>query len=177
MSVDPLLRRPTNHVGYSVADLPMAVRWWASVVGAGPFFLLPPSTYDDIAHLGAPATFEHRAAFGQWGSIALELQEISHASPPRVAHALSGANPGVNHVAYLTPDLAEERARLEEFGIPAVLYARSGPVELSLHEAPALGHAVELHQSSDFLIEFFGMLERASRVWDGSQPLRDLPAS
>jgi hypothetical protein len=158
-------------VGYAVSDVETAAQHWTATVGAGPFFLLPPSDFEEVVHDGSAATFEHRSAFGQWGSIAVELQQIDDARPAAVADALARA-PGLNHVSYMTDDLEAESARLVERGMPVVLAARGGPVRLSFHRAPELGHAIELHQRCDFLVEFFEMLERESRDWDGSDPLR-----
>jgi hypothetical protein len=171
------MRSPSQitHIGYSVPDLSSAAGEWAARFGAGPFIGLPPASFEVIEHRGEPATFEHQAAFGQWGPIAVELQQIEAARPERMVAALAPAGGAINHVSYMVEDLAEERARLEQLGMVRLLDARSGPVELSLLEAPALGHVVELHQHSDFLVEFFAMVEQASRDWDGSDPIRDLP--
>ena len=167
--------RQITHVGYAVPNLPAAAGEWADRFGAGPFIALPPASFELIEHRGEPATFEHQAAFGQWGPIAVELQQIEAARPERVAVALSPPEGAINHVSYMVGELGEERARLEQLGMAGLLYARSGPVELSVHEAPMLGHPVELHQRSDFLVEFFAMVERQSRDWNGRDPIRDLP--
>ncbi|MEX1141023.1 MAG: VOC family protein [Thermoleophilaceae bacterium] len=164
-------RTPT-HVGYAVSDLEAAARWWASVHGAGPFLALPPTPYDEVAHDGEPATLSHRLAFGQWGPIAIELQEYGTAEPSSLAEALIPPGGGINHVSYLVDDLGAEQVRLERHGLPELFSARSGPVELAYHAAAGLGHAIEVLQRNELLVDFYAEVERASRGWDGTEPLR-----
>jgi catechol 2,3-dioxygenase-like lactoylglutathione lyase family enzyme len=172
--VSTLLQRPIHHVGYAVSDLRAAAGLWAASVGAGPFFLLPPGDFETMTHRGEPATFPHRTAFGQWGPIAIELQQIESATPQAVADALVLPGGTVNHVSYMTPDLPGDMERLEALGADQLLYAKGGPVEAAFYDMPGLAHAIELHQESPMLEGLFGMITGAAEGWDGTEPLREL---
>jgi catechol 2,3-dioxygenase-like lactoylglutathione lyase family enzyme len=163
-----------THIGYSVDDIASAAQWFASVLGAGPFLRLSPGEYEFLEHAGRPAVLEHRLAFGQWGAIAVELQHTTAAAPDAVARAVRSGDQGLNHVSYLAADLDAESRRLEDLGMPALLTARTGPVQLSFHEAPGLGHLIELQQRNDFMVDFFATVRAAGQDWDGSDVLRDL---
>nr|MBA3844886.1 VOC family protein [Actinomycetota bacterium] len=172
-SVRRLLDRPISHVSYVVEDIPTAVERWISVLGAGPFFLLERVKFDVVKFEGRPAVFDHSAAFGQWGSVAIELQQFYSVSPSNLEQRLRGGSaPQINHTAYISSDAAADSAELNQAGMPAFLYAKSGPVEVTFHDVPWLGHAVEIHRRCDFIVEFFAGVEAAARDWDGGNPLR-----
>jgi hypothetical protein len=79
-----LANRTVSHFSYSVANIEKAVGYWSSALGAGPFFVLEHMKFDWAEHRGKPCTFDHSAAFGQWGPIAIELQQIHAGTAPRL---------------------------------------------------------------------------------------------
>lgn len=169
-----LQHRVASHYGYAVADIGDAVRHWSDLLGAGPFFLVEDMAFDHISYRGADCTFVHSAAFGQWGSVAIELMQISQCSPRSFAESMiPGPMPILNHIAYLSPDLDRDSASLESLGAPAFLHARFGEVEVRVHDAvDKVGCNIEIHRKSDFIESFFAHVKNASIGWDGTTPLR-----
>jgi hypothetical protein len=55
------------------------------------------------------------------------------------------------------------------------LYLRQGPIQISLHDAPLLGHAIEVHENTDAINELFALFAARAEGWDGSEPLREMP--
>lgn len=176
MSTSPVgFGRPLSHVGYAVSDIERAAHAWAAAVGAGPFFLLGRMTFDSAVSDGAPARWDHSAAFGQWGSIAIELQQMHDTAPERLATALDVPPPAINHVAYVTDTPEAESERLAAAGHALVLHATSGPIDLRFHEGHGqFGHAIEIHRRTDFLVDAFKGFAEAADGWDGRDPLRTL---
>jgi catechol 2,3-dioxygenase-like lactoylglutathione lyase family enzyme len=173
-----MLDRPVSHISYAVADLPRAVEFWADTFGAGPFFVLEHVRFDEIECQGGPALLDHTAAFGQWGSIAVELQRVFEASPDPLAELVAVEPPRLNHVAYISPEVAVDSARLERAGMPKFMFGRIGEVEVTFHDATsALGHAIEIHRESDHIHGFFDALKTAAQDWRGEDPLRSGPPS
>lgn len=167
------LNRP-HHYGYVVADLEQGIADAVELLGAGPFFVVdaPEPPASELAD-GRPARFAHASAFGQWGDIALELTQVRSFDPPELAPM---AALGIGHVSWVVPDVDEESARLASLGIPLVLRAGGGPVSVRWHDARAtLGHFVELHQETEFLVAMFERIRVASVGWDGSEPSRPAP--
>lgn len=82
----------------------------------------------------------------------------------------------ISHIGYVVDDAAAESARLEAAGMPRFLYLRQGPVQISLHDAPLLGHAIEVHENTDVINGLFALIAAGAEGWDGSEPLRELPA-
>jgi hypothetical protein len=169
--------RAIQHISYVVDDLERAVVEWGRIFGAGPFFLLDHIEFDEIQHDGAAASFDHSAAFGQWGPIAVELQQIHSIEPPSLDEQIRRRGPAVNHVSYVADDAEAESRRLESLGLHQFLYAKTGPIEVRFHELPGMAHAVEIHQRNDFLEGFMAMTATAAEGWDGSEPLRAIPES
>jgi catechol 2,3-dioxygenase-like lactoylglutathione lyase family enzyme len=164
---------PLHHVGYVVDDLPAAVDWAVSALGAGPFFLIEHVPFDTLTFEGQPAAYDHSSAFGQWGPVKLELTVVHRATPTGLADALGGAPGRVGHVAWLASDLDAESARLSAAGVPAFHEGRSGPVRAIWHDARAtLGHHIEILQDCPEIQGFYELIRSSADGWDGSDPLR-----
>jgi hypothetical protein len=145
---------------------------------AGPFFVLRDVSFERITSRGEAATFDHDSAFGQCGTVPIELMQVRRLEPARVRDAFSQSRPQLHHTAYVAaPEhLAEARADLERRGLPAFLHATVADIDLTYHDAARVaGHHVELHADSDGLRDFFATIQAASVHWDGSEPLRSLP--
>lgn len=173
---------PISHISYQVQDIPSAVDTWVEVFGAGPFFLLEHIAFERVEHFddlhprGAPAVWDHSAAFGQWGPIAVELQQIHTIAPTRtLGPKIVGRGTAPNHVAYIAEDPEGESARLQGLGLPKFLFATFGPVEITFHDVPMFGHAIEVHRKCDFIVSFFETIADAADGWNGDEPLRSLP--
>ncbi len=168
-----ILGNPVTHCSYVVEDLEAGVDLWSSVFGAGPFFLFDSVEFDTLERPdGGPAVFHHSAALGQWGPIAIEVEQIDSVRPDALADVLAPHTPGINHASCIAADLDRDSARLEEAGCPLFLSARTGDFDLRFHDLPALGHAVELYRDNDFVHAFFAALRAAAEGWDGREPLR-----
>jgi catechol 2,3-dioxygenase-like lactoylglutathione lyase family enzyme len=150
-----------HHVGYVVEDIPAAVEWAVSTLGAGPFFLIEHLGFDEVTYRGEPALYDHSSAFGQWGEIKLELTHV-HAASAGLAETLIPR--GVGHVAWLAGDLDAETARLTASGLELFHTGRAGPVRAHWFDARAtLGHHVEVLQTSPELLGFYELMRRSAR--------------
>jgi catechol 2,3-dioxygenase-like lactoylglutathione lyase family enzyme len=168
-----VLGYPVTHYSYVVPDLEKAANFWAEVLGAGPFFLFDKVDFDEIERpAGGPMAFNHSAALGQWGPLAIELEQIESIRPPELAEVLAPHTPGINHASCVCADLDADSARLEELGHPLFLSARTGDFDLRFHNFELMGHALELYRENDFVHGFFAALRNAAEGWDGSEPLR-----
>jgi hypothetical protein len=164
---------PISHIGYVVSDLARAVKFWASMFGAGPFFLIRDIQFDKVEHFGKSCVFDHSAAFGQWGPIAIELQEIEASAPATLTERLIPSRRStINHVSYISGNALEESQILAAAGAEMFLYAQFGDVEVRFHECRDTGQVIEIHKNCRFIDEFFGGVAAASRDWDGLDPLR-----
>ena len=170
--------RPIHHICYIVDDIPNAVDQWVETTGAGPFFHLGEHVEFEEALLeGQPCVFDHASAIGKWGPIFLELNKLHDVTPELESRIYPGRAGGGNiaHIAYIAEDPNAESERLEAAGMPKFLHLRQGPIQISLHDAPVLGHAIEVHANTDAINRLFAMFASAAQGWDGSEPLRGMP--
>ena len=160
-----------HHVGYVVEDLEAAAHEAARTYGAGPFFLIDHVGFSEVTHLDEPAAYDHSAAFGRWGPILMELNQVFSAEPPELLSALGTV--GLGHVGWLTNDLDADRVRLEAAGMRCFHTGRTGPVSAAWFDGtPVLGHHVEVLQRSEGMTGFHEMVRAAGEDWDGQDPFR-----
>jgi len=172
----PFLLRPIHHVGFHVPDLRTAIETWASVYGAGPFYVNEHVAYDESTSRGTPARWDHSAGFGQWGAVPVELQQTHDLQPAELVRPFTGgSHAAVNHVGVTAEDPAAESVRLESLGFGLCMHARLGEVEFFWHDATeAFGYCIEVITAGAGLDAFFETVAGGARDWDGRDPIRSL---
>ena len=160
-------------VAYAVDDVEAAARQFARRIRAGPFFVRRHIELAVASHRGAPATFDHSSAYGQWGAVQVELVHVHVAEPAALADVVLSS--GVHHVAWFVADVEAEQSRLEALGWPEVLNAETaGGLRFAFHDARAeLGHLVEIYEPAERLVGFYAAVAAAAAGWDGADPIRD----
>jgi len=162
-------------VSYIVADVEAAAREWVELRGAGPFFLKPYKTQGEVSYRGEPATLDHVSAFGQFGSVMVELIQPLGDAPSVYRDIHGGGDQGLHHFAEICADIELAINAAESLGYPLV--ARSGTPQTpavfvdARHE---LGHMIELCQESPQLRYLYQFVADAARNWDGTNPVRSL---
>jgi catechol 2,3-dioxygenase-like lactoylglutathione lyase family enzyme len=172
--VAAIVRRPLHHLGFVVSDLERSIELWVSTFGAGPFHKLEHVAFDPCQSNGRDVRWDHSAAFGQWGPVAVELQQFHDVEPRSLGDLLSGGHrQGINHVAIAVEHPRAESARLEAAGFPGYLHARFGEIDITFHDAiDVLGYSIEVHQAGPTLDGFFTTVAEAARDWDGRDAVR-----
>jgi len=84
-----------------------------------------------------------RVVMSQEGPPYFELVE----GPPGSAWDCSDG-PKLDHLAYWTPDIAQERARLEEAGAPVVMDGEARGKLVNYHALPTAGFRIEVFDAS-----------------------------
>ena len=161
---------PPVQIAYAVADIDAAVPTWVAL-GAGPFFVLEHIALRASRIFGEPGAFDHSSAYGQWGSIMVELVQ-DHTAGATPVPAL-----GLHHLAFFVHDLASASAAQTAAGRPEALWAETANgQQFVFHDGRHdLGHFVELYEPSDGLRAFYALVADAAAGWDGSQPRRAVP--
>lgn len=177
MSASPLpgLGAPVQ-IAYAVPDAAAAAERWARDHGAGPFFLRPHIPLAEVVYRGGPAEFDHTSAYGQWGSIMVELVQV-HTPAPNIGTDVLGDRPqGLHHLAFFVDDLDVTTAALARHGHALAMIARTANgSEFRFVDAVAThGHMLELYVGSDRFRAFYAMVADAAAGWDGSAPVREL---
>lgn len=157
-------------IAYGVDDVRRAATTWVSR-GVGPFFVLDHIEVHNVRVGGAPAVFDHSSAYGQWGSVMVELicEHDRPAEPFVHPH-------GIHHVAHMVADFGAAQAELIADGRPEALYAEtSSGMPFAMHDARLeLGHHIEVYETSERLRGFYDVVRAAADGWTGNDPIRTL---
>lgn len=165
---------PPVQIAYAVPNAREAAVAWADLFGAGPFFVAEHIAVSDVVYRGAPGSFDHTSAYGQWGHLMVELvQDHGHGSSP-VRERYAPDESGLHHLAYLVDDLDRMTDQLVSDGLTLAMSARAGSTRFHFIDAVAtLGHFLELYEPSPSLVGFYDLVRAAADQWDGQDPVRD----
>ncbi|MET0460086.1 MAG: VOC family protein [Ilumatobacteraceae bacterium] len=160
-------------VAYAVADVRAAARSFAQRVGAGPFFVRHHDLPLRVDHHGRPGAFDHSSAYGQWGSVQVELVQVHRAEPASLAGIVERTS-GLHHVATFVRSIDDEQQRLGELGWPAVMTAETASGRrYAFHDArDQLGHLLEIYEPSPGVLALYRMVADAAVGWRGEDPVR-----
>ena len=164
-------------VAYHVTDIRRAATAMSNRFGAGPFFVNEGIRLSWGEHRGAPTNFVHSSAYGQWGSLMVEIFRQEDASTNSPYRDMFAANEeGLHHTAVMVPDMGEAFDYFENNGMPVVTRCglRDGhSVDFAFIDARAsLGHMIEIYPESEGVLGFYRMVRDAADGWNGEDPLR-----
>ena len=157
-------------VAYATDDVHAAALRWAAR-GIGPFFVIEHIALTDVEIDAQPSTFDHSSAYGQWGSVMVELVQQHHPGPDPVV-----GTSGIHHIASFVDDFDTASAALSADGFPRRLMATtSGGQAFAFHDARStMGHLLEIYEQTERLAAFYAMVRDASINWTGDDPIRVL---
>jgi hypothetical protein len=163
--------RTVVQIAFVVDDLEEACLHWVRTFGAGPFFIHDPVRLGEVvAADGSPGVFEQASAFGQWGSVMIELVRFDRVEPAEAARVLR--RPGLSHAAYFATNSTDEVVRLEDAGAPLLMKLALGAHHCHLHDATTtVGFIVE-HYPFQAVKRNYRMVSEAAASWDGRDPIR-----
>lgn len=157
-------------IAYATNDVHTAARSWAER-GVGPFFVIEHIALDHVEIDGVPAMFDHSSAYGQWGTLMVELVQQHEPGPDPVV-----GDSGLHHIAFFVDDFDHASRSLIGDGFGRRLRAStSGGQWFAFHDARAShGHLVEIYEHTERLAGFYAMVRDAAVDWDGRDPIRVL---
>jgi len=167
-----------RQLAYKVNDLEAAAAAHHRAFGSGPFFVLRHVALASSQHRGIEQPFDHSCAYGQWGSLMVELV-VQHNAEPSALHEMfphGSGTEGLHHAALFVDDLEAAIARFEHEGAPlAQLSVTAGGTAFAFIDSRAsLGHMLELYEPTPQLTGFYDFVAAAAEGWDGRDLLREL---
>ena len=160
-------------IAYAVVDVNTAALRWATDFGAGPFFVRPHIPVTSVVYRGEPGAFDHSSAYGQWGSIMVELVQDHTAGPSAINERYHDGASGLHHLAYFVDNLDATTAALNGLGFATAMTGQAGTTRFHFIDAvESMGHMIELYEPTDHLRAFYAKVADASRQWDHHDPVR-----
>ncbi len=169
---------PVRQLAYKVNDLEAAALAHTRAFGSGPFFVLRHVTLASSVHRGVERPFDHSSAYGQWGSLMVELV-VQHNPDASALHDMfpyGSGREGLHHAALFVDDLDAAIARFANEGAPLAQLSvtASGTAFAFIDTRASLGHMLELYEPVAQLTGFYDFVAAAAQGWDGRDPFREL---
>lgn len=169
---------PVRQLAYKVNDLEVAATAHHRQFGSGPFFVLRHVALASSQHRRMERPFDHSSAYGQWGSVMVELV-VQHNPDPSALHDMfphGSGKEGLHHAALFVDDLEAEIARFASEGAPLAQLSvtQTGTAFAFVDTRASLGHMLELYEPSAQLTGFYDFVAEAAKGWDGRDLLREL---
>lgn len=169
-----LLNQPVRQLAYYVDDVRAAATRHHEMFGSGPFFIAE-NLRQPIHYRGRDTELCTSTAFGQWGSMQIELMQASPDGPADILHELypkGSGRYGLHHVAIIVDDFDAGMAEMKAAGFEEALrsYIPAMDMPAALVDAVATyGHFVELYPAVSKLVGFFDMVADAAKSFNGKQ--------
>ena len=160
---------PIRQVAYLVEDLPASVERWSRYAGIGPWTVY--RNVELIGHCRRRDTIV-RIDVGLSYQDGLQIELIQPTSRSVSPYQDAGGRilVGMHHIAWMTDDLARDRALALARGMSVAFEAGNEATSVVYLEAPAEpGMLYEFIQTSPLLLQGFAAGAAAARDWDGQQ--------
>ena len=167
-----------RQLAYKVNDLEAAAEAHHRAFGSGPFFVMRHVALASSMYRGTEQPFDHSSAYGQWGSVMIELV-VQHNPDPSALHDMFPHREraeGLHHTALFVDDLHAEIARFEAAGAPLAQLSvtQTGTAFAFVDTRASLGHMLELYEPTAQLTGFYDFVAAAAQGWDGRDLIREL---
>ena len=164
---------PPVQIAYAVSDIYKGVEKWIKYFGAGPFFIAEHIPIKNVFYRGLPGELDITVAYGQWGTIMIELVQDNGDGPSIVRDLYSPQQSGLHHLAYFVENLDLTSAKLKKQGYVLAMTGQAGDNRFQFFDAISeMGHFLELYEPIESLKSLYERVRVASINWDGSDPLR-----
>ena len=164
-------------LGYVVADLDAAMRFWIDAFNVGPFVVFEEALGDRrFMHRGRQSDVKMSIAFSYFGDVQIEFISQSNDAPSTYTEFLAGGRAGgLHHLGFWPKDYPEACRELERLGFIEVTSVEmpDGTKNVSYFEGPAhLGTMVEVVPYTPARAKYFGSIRAMADNWDGTRPIR-----
>ncbi len=169
---------PVRQLAYKVNDLEAAAASHHRLFGSGPFFVLRHIALSSSQHRGIARPFDHSSAYGQWGSVMVQLV-VQHNPDDSGLHDMfpfGSGREGLHHAALFVDDLEAAIAHFADQGAPLaqLMMTVTGTTFAYVDTRDSLGHKLELYEPTAQLTGFYDFVAAAAQGWDGTDPIREL---
>lgn len=145
---------PPVQIAYAVPssdDLRSAADDFRSRTGSGPFLIVEHIELQSATIDGIPSSFDHSSAYGQWGSVMVEL--VQEHTTPIIGH-------GLHHLAFMVDHLDAAVRACRTRGWPVLLDATTvgGQRFVFCDARNEVGHLIELYEPTPALTAFYARI-------------------
>ncbi|OWY29273.1 VOC family protein [Herbaspirillum robiniae] len=166
-----------KQLGYVVADIEAAMKYWTEVLGVGPFYYMERVPLQNYRYKGQPYEIHNSVALANSGGVQVELIQARSDTPSMYRDFMKNGQTGLQHVAYWTEDFDRDLALLQargwKVGMSGEVGERGRFVYFETEYHP--GTVIELSEVAGPKGRVFRIIRESSEGWDGSDPVRAFP--
>lgn len=170
-----------RQLAYIVPDIELAMDYWSSVLGIGPWYYNPRVPIVNYRHRGQSYEPHNSVALANSGPLQIELVQTRNDVPSMYREFTQAGLKGVQHVAYWTEDFDADLARLEKQGFEVAMSGEVGEkgrfvyFDNKAHPGLHPGAVIELSEVAGPKGKLFKLIRESSHNWDGKDPVRPFP--
>ena len=176
---------PLRQIGIVTRDANATMKYWAEVMGVGPFFVRPELEFEEYRYYGKPSRAPIiKCALGHSAGLQIEIIQQLNDAPSAYLDFLKGGREGFQHMSSWFDNGADfDRTYndLKSRDFEIALEGRMSAFDLRYAYFISKTHSGQtpLLEISDSLKvkevrAMFEELERLNKDWDGSNPIREL---
>ena len=127
-----------SQLGYVVADIEKACRYYESTLGIGPFS--PPFEVDmgGAIFRGQPVQSKIKVAFVDWRDVQIEMIQPLDGNNPYTEY-LAKHGDGIHHLGFAVTDMKAAKAEFAAAGLQLVFHNDMGVMEFAYYDTSAIG--------------------------------------
>jgi hypothetical protein len=159
-------------LGFVVEDLLVEAARWASVLGIGPFHVLPrlesPCTYR-----GEKSTLSLQVGVAQAGPVQIELIKQYCDSPSIFRDLFARGESGFHQICTVSPDYDGKKAHYESLGYELASEIVAPGTRVAYYDTvDDFGFFTEFVEETPTFLEQLAAVAQTCAEWDGTDPVR-----
>jgi hypothetical protein len=170
--------RAIVQIAYVVDDIRASALQHSRLFGSGPFFIAEHIPIHAYRHRGAEQTFDHSAAFGQWGDLMVEFAQQHNDAPSHIhdLYPVHAGRTGIHHIAMFVQSLEQSMEDFERAGLEVIATGAGPEFRAAFVDATAVhGHMLEIYERDPGLVRLFDLVKSSAASWNGIiDPIRDI---
>jgi hypothetical protein len=171
-----LLGQPVRQLAYFVEDVRVAGARHSALYGSGPFIVMPNPVLP-MRHRGVDAELYVTCAFGQWGTMQVELMQ-QNKSGPSVLRDLYPENTGrygFHHMAIFVDEIEAAVSEFAKINLQECtrVFTPDGNVCVFIDAVGECGHFIEIYERTPYLVGMYETVAKAAVGFSGRDPVRD----
>jgi hypothetical protein len=167
-----------DQIAFVVPDIEASMRFWAGVMGVGPFFYLRRSASRNMYYEGERIAIVSSTALAQAGGVQVELIQVRN-DVPNAYTGIQPRGPGsLHHVGRFVEDYPRTKQDMIGQGMELVQEGdASDTIRFCYFRQPGSDEPLLELIEIPMLRDFFATIRDAAATWDGVEAFREVTPS
>lgn len=167
----------TTQLAWVTRDMEASLNRFARDLGIGPWFVLPKAILPRTRFLGEPCEIEMIVAFANTCGLEFEMMQQTNAAPSIWSDGPAGdALDALHHSCVRPPNYVAALTAARAAGYAVEFEGETQRGHFSYVRKPGAATYVELLEDSPSRRAMHALVRDAAARWDGSDPVRPMPA-